>query len=406
MRLLHTSDWHLGHTLHGLPRDYEHARFLSWLLDTLEAEAIDALIVAGDVFDTANPSAQAQALWYGFLAAAKRRLPQLDIVVIAGNHDSAGRLDAPEPLFRVFGVRVVGGRPADPEGLLVPLRNRGGDVAAWAVAVPFLRPADLAEVPDGESDPLVEGVRRVYADALGAARDRRGPGQALVAVGHCYLVGTALSELSERKILGGNQHPLPPDLFPGDVAYAALGHLHLAQAVGGREEVRYSGSPLPLSFAEWRYPHQVVVAELRGERVESLRSVPVPRFVPVLRVPTAGPRPLDEVLPLLEGLEALEVGTPEEERPYLEVLVSLPRPEPGLRRRVEEALAGKGARLLKLTAHFTGHGGALADATPARDLAELTPQEVFVSLCRRSHGEPPTPELLAAFHDLLEQAEG
>ncbi|NPC81309.1 exonuclease subunit SbcD, partial [Pyxidicoccus fallax] len=99
MRLLHTSDWHLGHTLYDVSREAEHAAFLDWLLETLEAESVDALLVAGDIFDTANPSAEAQAAWYHFVARARRRLPRLDVVVIGGNHDSAARLDAPDPLF-------------------------------------------------------------------------------------------------------------------------------------------------------------------------------------------------------------------------------------------------------------------------------------------------------------------
>src|SRR5688572_7407237 len=148
MRLLHTSDWHLGHTLYDTSREAEHAAFLEWLLDTLEAHKVDALLVAGDIFDTANPSAEAQASWYRFVAQARIRCPKLDVVVIGGNHDSAARLDAPDPLFAALDVRVVGGLPkargsVDLERLLVPLKNAQGKVGAWVAAVPYLRPADL-----------------------------------------------------------------------------------------------------------------------------------------------------------------------------------------------------------------------------------------------------------------------
>src|SRR5690349_8399639 len=111
LRLLHTSDWHLGHTLHDLPRRYEHAHFLSWLLGKLEEEQVDALVVAGDIFDSANPSAEAQQALYKFLAEARLRLPALDVVIVGGNHDSAARLDAPDPLLRALGIRVIGGLP-------------------------------------------------------------------------------------------------------------------------------------------------------------------------------------------------------------------------------------------------------------------------------------------------------
>lgn len=410
MRLLHTSDWHLGHTLYDVSREAEHAAFLDWLLDTLQAQSVDALLVAGDIFDTANPSAEAQAAWYQFVARARRRLPRLDIVVIGGNHDSAARLDAPDPLFTALGVRVVGGLPRvkgemDWERLLVPVHDAKGKVGAWVVAVPYLRPADLPPVADTAADRLIEGVREVYAQALAEARLRRQAGQALVAMGHCYMVGTELSALSERKILGGNQHALPVDLFPEDVAYVALGHLHKAQRVGGREGVRYSGSPLPLSLSEAHYRHQVLLVDLEGEALEQVKPLSVPRKVEVLRVPSREAAPLEEVLARLEALPALDADTPEWTLPYLEVCVSLPKPEPALRRKVEAALEGRAARLVKLTPAYTGTGGALAEVRPGVSLKERTPEDVFRARYARDYAEPPEPALLEAFHSLLTQVQ-
>ena len=405
MRIVHTSDWHLGHTFHGLPRDHEHRAFLDWLLDALEAEEADALLVAGDLFETASPSARAQELWFGFVAALRGRLPGLDVVVIAGNHDSPARLDAAAPLLAHLGVRVFGalrrgdGGP-DPAAHVVPLTDRDGRVGAWVAAVPFLRPADLP--PAGGDDPLVEGVRQVYSRAIGAARERREPGQALVALGHCYLSGTRLSELSERKVLGGNQHALPADIFPGDVAYAALGHLHLAQAVGGDPRVRYSGSPLPLSLAEAGYPHQVVLVELRGGELADVRPLRAPRAVEIVRVPEDGPGRLEDVLERLRALPLLDPSVEDRFRPYLEVRVLLEGPQPHLRRVVEEALEGRAPRLLKLTAEYAGAGPDADRALPGRGLEELAPEDVFRACHRDRFGGEPSEELLAAFHELVE----
>ena len=128
-------------------------------------------------------------------------------------------------------------------------------------------------------------------------------GAALIVTGHCYLAGASLSDLSERKILGGNLHALPHDLYPDDVAYVALGHLHRAQAVAGRETVRYSGSPLPLAVDEEAYPHQVVCLELEGAEVRSLTPLRVPRAVAILRLPEGGaPGTLEQVLAAVQQL--------------------------------------------------------------------------------------------------------
>lgn len=409
MRLLHTSDWHLGHTLYDVSREAEHAAFLDWLLVTLEAQSVDALLVSGDIFDTSNPSAEAQAAWYQFIARARGKLPGLDVVVIGGNHDSAARLDAPDPLFAALKVRVVGGLPRargtlDFERLLVPLHDSRGRVKAWVAAVPYLRPADLPLVQT-EGDRLVDGVREVYGLTLEAARRRRQSGQALVAMGHCYMVGTEVSLLSERKILGGNQHALPVDLFPEDMAYAALGHLHKAQRVGGREGVRYSGSPIPLSLSEAHYRHQVLLVELEGEALGSVRPLSVPRTADMLRVPERDAAPLEDVLAMLAELPELDKDTPELARPYLEVCVSLPRPEPSLRRKVEAALEGKAARLVKLTPSYTGTGLVLAETQPGLSLRDRTPEDVFKARYARDYQAPMAPELLEAFHSLLTQVQ-
>ncbi|MCC7139246.1 MAG: exonuclease SbcCD subunit D C-terminal domain-containing protein [Planctomycetes bacterium] len=405
MRLIHTADWHLGHVLHDHPRTFEHERFLAWLLDLVESERADALVVAGDVFDVANPPTSALDAWFGFLASSRARFPRLELVVVGGNHDSPSRLDVTNPLLAAFRIHVVGGLPRRPDRsldldrLVVPL-EADGRRAAWCVAMPFLRPSDLPVVAPA-ADPLVEGVRAVYAEALEAVRARRRAGEPVVALGHCYMTGTRLSELSERRILGGNQHALPVDVFPDDLAYAALGHLHLAQAVGGRETVRYSGSPIPLSFSETDYRHQVCVVDLTPDSTR-VRSVPVPRAVPLLRLPEGGAAPLPDVRERLRALPALDGPESDPRRPLLEVRVRCDRPEPNLRREVEEALAGRAPRLLRIGVELPGDARALAEAAPGATLRDLSPEHVLRLRWARDHeGEPPA-ELLAAFSELVE----
>ena len=336
MRLLHTSDWHLGQTFHDFDRSHEHGRFLDWLLDTLEAEQADALLIAGDVFDNSNPSADSQRQFYHFLTDAKRRAPKLDIVVIAGNHDSAGRLEAPTPLLEAFDVAAIGyaRRPqADIQldRLVVPLKNRDGDIAAWCLAIPFLRPGDVPRV-ETDGDPYPEGVKRLYRQTLELALDRRETGQAIVALGHCHMTGGQTSEDSERRIVIGGLGELPVEMFDPAIAYVALGHLHRAQQVGGQARVRYSGSPLPMSFTEIRYCHQVVRIDLDGDLVADVMPVPVPRFVQLLQVPEQ-PAPIDEVLDALKALALPDSPSPDT-WPYLQVRVqSLVRSQSDRRQR-------------------------------------------------------------------------
>jgi len=403
LRLLHTADWHLGHTMHGVERDFEHASFVDWLLDTLERERIDAVLVSGDVFDAANPPASATALWYRFLAQAWRRTPRLQVVVVGGNHDSAARLDAPDPLLRALGrLTVIGGLPrrdgqVDFDQLAIPLEDGSGKVAAWVAAVPFLRSADISG--GGGDGAQIEGARHLIRGAVEAAGRRRQEGQALLAMAHCHLTGGAMSDLSERKLVVGNQAALPADVFPANLSYVALGHLHLAQQIDGRASLQYAGSVLPLSFPERTYEHQVSLVELEGERVASIRALRIPRAVEVLSMPDDGPRPLDEVLRLLRDLPGRGDG-PGHRRPYLEVQVTLDRPEPALRQILDEALEGKEARLVRIAPpRLPGSGEALADGSDT-SLLDLLPEDVFRRKYERDHGSAPPDDLLAAFHEL------
>lgn len=408
MRLIHTSDWHLGHALHDHGRAREHALFLDWLLEQLEAVAADALLIAGDVFDTANPGAAAQAAWYGFLARARRRLPRLQVIAIGGNHDSALRLDAAGPLLDAAGVHVVGGVPRAPDGglhldrLVVPLRDAAGRIRARVAAVPFLRPSDLPVVPGG--DPLIDGVRALYSEVVAAARAGGEPGEALVVLGHCYMAGTAPSELSERRILGGNQHALPPDVFPDDASYVALGHLHRAQRVG-RDHVRYPGSPIPLSLGEADYVHQVLQVDLDGPGPARVTPLIIPRAVEMIRVPRGtGAADLESACLALQALPAGDADR--ESWPFLEVHVRLERPEPALRARIDAALDGRRARLVKLTPHYTGTGATLGEAVAVIDLADLRPEEVLKRCWERSYAREVDPGVLASFGQLVERVHG
>jgi exonuclease SbcD len=399
MRLIHTSDWHLGHMLRGeVTREYEHAAFLAWLLETCVREAADALVITGDVFDSATPPAGAERMWFEFVAAARRARPAMDIVAIAGNHDSPARLGAASSVLREIGVHVVGGLPRqqggglDLERILIPVADGRGLIAA----VPFLRPVDVA------SD-VVDPLTAIYDEVIAAARARRRADQALIVTGHLYVAGAEAQYLSERRISIGGQESAPLRLFPADIDYVALGHIHRPQRVG-RASIRYAGAPLPLALDEASYKNQIVAIDFQAGRIHDLRTLAVPRVVEIVRVPKRGAAPLAEVIAELSRLPLLVPGDPA--RPYLEVVVALKRPEPKLRAAVEAALDGKRPRLVRLGVELTGDGNALGDRVAQQRLAELDPRDVFVRLWGRDHVEPPGAVVLAGFDRLLAEVRG
>jgi len=410
LKIIHTADWHLGHHLHGISRDYEHQQFLDWLLQQLVQLEADALIVAGDIFDTANPSALAQSQLYDFLVKARGLCPLLDIVLIGGNHDSAARLDAPAAILNALGISVVGGLVRNEQGetdwqrLIVPLKNNTGKVKAYCGAMPFLRHADLAD--NSSDDPLISGVRELYAELLTNLQQQADNNEALLLTGHCYMVGGNLSELSERKILGGNQHALPVDIFSEGISYTALGHLHLAQSVGENESVRYSGSPIPLSFDEQHYKHQVVLVDIQEDKSVNTTSVLVPRSVEIVRIPSANSYcGLQEAIELLEAYD-FDSSLSIEQQPLLELRISLEKPEPGLRQQIELCVAELPVRLLKISTAYSGNEKGLADVVKEQRLEELQPEQVFMQCYENKFDKTAPTEMLTLFNELHESLQG
>jgi exonuclease SbcD len=396
VRIIHTSDWHLGHSLRSeVTREYEHAAFLQWLLEACAREAADALVITGDVFDSATPPASAERMWFEFLAAARKACPAMDIVAIAGNHDSPARLGAASSVLRELGVHVVGGLPRrdgaiDFDRVLIPIARGAGLVAA----VPFLRPIDVLDL----EDPLAA----IYGEVIAEARVRRTEHQALIVTGHLYMAGADAQFLSERRVAVGGQESAPLRLFPEDIAYVALGHIHRAQRVG-RETIRYAGAPIALALDEAAYKHQVMVIDFADGIVIDMRPLIVPRVVEVMRVSGS----FVEVLAELSGLPYFSQAelAADPARPFLQVTVVLDKPEPRLRSAIELVLDGKRPRLVYLHAEQTGDRAALGDRISAR-LSELDPREVFVRLWARDHAEPPSEAVLAAFEELLAEVRG
>ena len=408
MRLFHTSDWHLGQNLHGQERDFEHACFLTWLLAQLASEQPEALLIAGDIFDTVNPPVKAQERLYDFIVSAHEQQPTLTIVMIAGNHDSGSRIELPAPLMRRLRTHAIGrvlwldDGQLDAERLLIALPRADGTLGAWCLALPFLRPAEVTGTHLG--DDYLRGIGQVHEGLIAAANARREPGQALIAISHAHMAGGSVSEDSERSLIIGNAQALPASLFGPSISYVALGHLHKPQKVNGEARIRYCGSPIPLSFSEIGYQHQILDVRLRGETLVSVEPRLIPRAVNLQRL---GPAPLADILVQLADLPDIDLLADTQRQPWLEVRVRLDEPQPDLRQQVETALQGKAVRLVRIAAEYAGTGSREGEADGARliELDQLTPQELFSRAWHDSYGSAVDEQTLSDFAQLLQDVQ-
>ena len=408
MRLFHTSDWHLGQNLHGQERDFEHACFLDWLLRQLKHEQPDVLLIAGDIFDTVNPPVKAQERLYDFIVSAHEQQSTLTIVMIAGNHDSGSRIELPAPLMRRLRTHALGrvlwldDGQLDAERLLLPLPDASGAIAGWCLALPFLRPAEVTGAQLGDN--YLRGIGQVHEWLIAAAEAKRQPGQALIAISHAHMAGGSVSEDSERSLIIGNAEALPASLFGPSISYVALGHLHKPQKVNGEERIRYSGSPIPLSFSEINYQHQILDIRLDGETLVSVEPRLIPRAVNLQRL---GPAPLVEVLTQLTQLPDIDLLAETQRQPWLEVRVCLDEPQPDLRQQVESALQGKAVRLVRIAAEYAGQGSREGrdDGADLIELDQLSPQELFSRAWRDSYGSEVDEQTLKDFALLLQDVQ-
>lgn len=412
MKVLHTADWHIGQTFHRFDRTYEHRRFLAWLLETLRKESVDVLLLSGDVFDNFNPSAEAIGLFYSFLRDATRQDPGLQLVAIAGNHDSAYRLESPVPLLEGTRIHIIGsiGRPEtdlpDPGKCLVPLYERDGTIGAWCLAVPYLRAEFTpAQVENPAAPDQKNNVADFYRDTCQLALSKREAGQAILAMGHFHALQSVVTDMDsqERLVLGGLEG-VPIGQFPADIQYLALGHIHKAQAVPGHRACWYAGSPLPMSFTERDYRHQVLVFDITDGQVNEPRPLEIPVTVPLLRIPDE-PLPMDEVLEALRQLDTDATDLPPEHFPYLQVQVSLTQPEPSLRAKIEEALRNKAVRLTGIQTHYPPAAAAGAEPVETLSLRDLNPDTIFRQTYRKKYQEDPPEALLTLFHDVWRETE-
>ncbi|WP_417359736.1 exonuclease SbcCD subunit D [Galbibacter sp.] len=408
IRILHTADWHIGQLFHEYDRRYEHQQFLNWLLETLTARQIDVLLISGDVFDLSNPSAASVKMFYSFLNKAVKQNPKLQIIATAGNHDSASRLESPKPLLESSNIHIIGLVQKDKDGaidyskLTIPIKDKQGNTVLWCIAAPFLRMGDYPSVANS-SNPYTEGVNAFYKEAYDYAASQKEEGQTIIAMGHLHAQQAEVGDLdkTERLIMGGVES-ISASAFDTNIRYVALGHIHKAQRIGGKEHIRYSGSPLPMSFSETNYKHQVIVFDVTADKIENLHSIEIPVSVPLKRSPAVHSI-IEEVLSTLQQLEIFKGEN--HTAPYLEVRVLLEGPEPGLRHKVETALTGKNYRLAKIDVRYGKSTSKSKGQTvmSSEQLNQLQPLEVLDKVYQSKYDNPVPKDLQKLFQQVAQE---
>jgi exonuclease SbcD len=407
VKLLHTSDWHIGRTLYGRKRYEEFEAFLDWLVRVIQQHRIDALLVAGDVFDTSAPSNRAQQLYYRLLCRVAASCCR-HVVIVAGNHDSPSFLSAPKELLKALDVHVVGSPGEDPQDEVLVLRDKQGRPELIVCAVPYLRDRDIRVAQAGESiedkeRSLVDGIRRHYAEVAARAEGRRAELYAevpIVATGHLFAAGAqTVDGDGVRELYVGSLAHVNSGIFPDCFDYLALGHLHVPQKVSGLETMRYSGSPLPMGFGEAQQQKYVVLVDFKSRTANpadktsqpDIELFPVPVFQKLERVRGDW----DGIASRIHELAA--EGSPV----WLEIIYDGTEVIGDLRQRLDAAISGTGMEILRVKNNRIVDR-VLGQIHEEETLDDLNLDDVF-ERCLAMHDVPEEqrPELFRAYQETL-----
>lgn len=261
MKFIHTADWHLGNSLNGIEREEECEEFFAWLRRQLEEAKAETLIIAGDVFDTVNPPNSAKKLYYRFLASLIGSSCK-NVVVVGGNHDSGSNLDASGDILKLLDVHVVGNISGKQLGdLAIGLRGKEGELIGVCLAIPFVREnelEDFSSCAEGGEAAMADFYRKVYEAAAKKFDLKSVP---VIATGHLYAAGLAGKKAEGEREIVGNLGNIHSDVFPDELDYVALGHIHYQTTVGRNPKIRYSGSPFVMGFDETKIPHGALLVE-------------------------------------------------------------------------------------------------------------------------------------------------
>lgn len=285
MQIIHTSDWHLGQYFYTKSRAAEHQAFLRWLIEQVEQHHVDAVVVAGDIFDNGTPPSYAREMYNRFVVELHETGCQL--VILGGNHDSVATLNESRLLLSCLNTQVIASCEGDIEEQVIVLNTREGEPGALLCAIPFLRPRDVLTSQAGQSgadkqlalqEAIADHYQRSYQLAV-RRREAMGLTLPIIATGHLTTVGVTTTD-SVRDIYIGTLDAFPAQAFP-PADYIALGHIHRPQRIAQTEHIRYSGSPIPLSFDELNHEKSVYLVHFEQDKLEDVTPLTIPTTQPM-----------------------------------------------------------------------------------------------------------------------------
>lgn len=397
MKILHTSDWHIGKQLHKYDLSADLDLFFEWLIDYIPTENINVLLVSGDIFDQANPSQAAYKQYYDLL----KKLINLNckIILTGGNHDSPAVLNAPAELLKAFDISVIGGATDEITDMFVSVEKNNEKLVV--AAIPFLKDRDIRKSVAGETyatkiEQIKSGLRTYFSN-VNAHYTENHPEQVFILMGHLYVQGSELSE-SERDIQIGNQAGVEMNMFGEIPHYVALGHIHKPQVISSEQSIHYCGSPIPLSFSEKEDCKQINVITIADNKIVNVEIVPIPKHRNLVTCEGN----------LQEVEDKLNEYSEETTLTSLAEIIVNEESESIERRQAFEALTNSklntNIEIVKSRLNFKSKIRGASDAfAVGTDVADVTPMQMFEKKLELQSGMENTEELKNAFREILQE---
>lgn len=396
IKILHTSDWHIGKQLHNFDLSEDLELFFDWIIQYIHKSNIDILLVSGDIFDQANPSQAAFKQYYDLL---KRLVPlNIKVIITGGNHDSVSALNAPAELLKAFDISVIGGADETKNHFIHIEKNNEKIVVA---AIPFLRDRDIRKSVAGENyqtkiEQIKEGLRTYFSN-INAHYQENFQENFFIVMAHLYVQGSKISD-SERDIQLGNQAGIEAEMFGGIPHYVALGHIHKPQVISRSQNIHYCGSPIPLSFSEKEDCKQINVLSIENNKLKNVEIVPIPFFRKLVHF-EGNLNEIKEKIADFSSETAL--------KSLAEIIVNEPEENIDLRYAFEEFINSNpnpDLKIVKSRLNFLNQiQGSSMGFKRTTDVADVTPLQMFEKRLELEGEISNKEELRLAFQEILEE---